>query len=183
MHMATTARRWTLADLERMPDDGNRYELVRGELFVTPAPRRMHQEIVAALTDIIAPYVASHRLGRVHHPRAIIRIDGNEVEPDIMVRPHVPLPAPNWEDAPLPLLVVEVLSDTTKRRDQLAKRALYADIGIPDYWLVDADARAITVIHPTANDVIATEVLSWHPAGASQPLVIDVLAFFREILG
>jgi Uma2 family endonuclease len=183
MQMATRTRPWTLADLERMPDDGNTYELVRGELFVTPAPRNEHQQIVAALTALILPYVMKLRLGQVHHPRAIIRVDGNQVEPDIMVRPYPSLPLPSWEDMPLPFLVVEVLSDSTKRRDQVAKRSLYTDIAIAEYWMVDGDARTITVVRPTGNDVLATETLSWHPTGAPERLVPDVAALFHDALG
>src|SRR6266849_8248096 len=152
MHMATKTRRWTLADLEHMPDDGNSYELVRGELFVTPAPRNAHQEIVAALTAIIAPNVWKHSVGQIHHPRAVVIIDGSQVEPDLMVRPSVSPPLPSWEDMPLPLLIVEVLSDTTRRRDLVDKREFYADIGIAEYWIVDGDARTFTVVHAKGSE-------------------------------
>lgn len=183
MHMATTARRWTLADLERMPDDGNTYELVRGELFVTPAPRNAHQEIVAALTALIAPYVWKNGLGQIHHPRAIVVIDGSQVEPDLMVRPSVSPPLPSWEDMPLPFLIVEVPSDTTRRRDLVAKREFYTDIGVAEYWIVDGDARTFTVIHSTGTATRVTETVLWHPPGAAEPLAVDVGAFFTAVLG
>jgi Uma2 family endonuclease len=183
MHMATKVRRWTLADLERMPDDGNTYELVRGELFVTPAPRNAHQQIVAALTDVIAPYVAKYRLGQVHHPRAVVIIDGSQVEPDLMVRPRVSPALPEWKDMPLPFLIVEVLSDTTQRRDRGAKRAFYSDVGIAEYWIVDGDGRTFTIIHSDGTETIVTETLVWHPRGAAEALAIDVRAFFSEVLG
>jgi Uma2 family endonuclease len=183
IHMATTTRRWTLADLEHMPDDGNTYELVRGKLFVTPAPRNAHQEIVAALNALIAPYVWKHALGQIHHPRAIVMIDGSQVEPDLMVRPSVSPPLPSWEDMPLPLLIVEVLSDTTRRRDLVDKRELYTDIGIAEYWIVDGDTRTFTVVRSNGKETRVSDTVLWHPSGAAEPLAIDVGAFFERVLG
>jgi Uma2 family endonuclease len=182
-HMATKTHRWTLADLDRMPDDGNSYELVRGKLFVTPAPRNAHQEIVAALNEIIAPYVWKHALGQIHHPRAVVIIDGSQVEPDLMVRPSVSPPLPSWEDMPLPLLIVEVLSDTTRRRDLVEKREFYKDIGIAEYWIIDGDARTFTVVQPKGRETRVTDTVLWHPPRAPEPLAIDVSGFFQQVLG
>jgi Uma2 family endonuclease len=181
--MAVQSRRWTRRDLERLPDDGNTYEVVRGELFVTPAPARPHQEIIVALTRHLAPYVAAHGLGDIHFPRSVIVIDDSEVEPDLMVRPRVPPPAPRWEDAPLPSLAVEVLSETTGQRDLIAKRSLYIDAGVADYWMVDAEHRTITVAKPGHPDLVTTNLLRWHPANVTTPLELDVRALFREVLG
>ena len=86
MLMATQTKRWTLEELHRLPDDGNKYELVRGNLFVTPAPTEAHETILARLTMILVPYVAANELGLVYRPRAVVRFDGSEVEPDLMVR-------------------------------------------------------------------------------------------------
>jgi hypothetical protein len=62
MHMATNLKRWTLEELHRLPDDGNKYELVRGDLFVTPPPNDGHETILARLTDVLTPYVRAQRL-------------------------------------------------------------------------------------------------------------------------
>lgn len=87
MRMAELTHRWTIAELYRLPDDGNKYELVRGELFVTPPPTDWQETIGARLTRILDPYVAAHGLGLVYHPRAVVRIgEDTEVEPDLMVR-------------------------------------------------------------------------------------------------
>lgn len=94
--------------------------------------------------------------------------DGNAVEPDIMARRAVP--PPEWEDAPLPFLVVEVLSGATKRRDHVQKRALYLDAGVPEYWIVDGEHRTIRVVRPQHDDEIVAETLRWHLAGAGSPL-------------
>ena len=181
MPMAQTPK-WTLRELHRLPDDGNKYELVRGELFVTPAPSREHEELAARLARTLDVYAAKHRLGLVYRPRAIIRIGESEVEPDLMVRPASPGPPSGWEDAPLPWLVVEILSDTTRRRDLREKRALYLDTGIPEYWIVDGEARRVRVVRPNAGDQDYDSSLTWHPAGAAEPLVIDLPRFFRQAL-
>ena len=67
MHMANRAKkRWTLEELDSLPDDGNKYELIHGELFVTPAPTFQHETILARLTRILDPYVAANNLGFVY---------------------------------------------------------------------------------------------------------------------
>jgi len=183
MQMADHLKRWTLAELHRLPDDGNRYELVRGELFVTPAPSIAHEAIVNALASRIEPYVIAHRLGQVFRPRAVVVLDGSEVEPDLMVR-QVPRPLPrHWRDMPPPILLVEVVSDSTYRRDNVQKRSLYLDGGVPDYWIMDGEQRTIRMVRPGEDDVSTGDMLPWHPTGANKPLVIDVVGLFREAIG
>jgi Uma2 family endonuclease len=182
MRMATETRSWTIEDLDRLPDDGNRYEIVYGELFVTPGPGPRHEALVEELSAILREYVARERVGRVFH-RASIRIRGSAVEPDLTVRPvAAPPPPERWEDAPLPILVVEVLSATTQRRDQGPKRELYLEIEMPEYWIVDGRAREIRVVRAT-GDTIEKSRVEWHPAGASAPLSIDVQQYFESALG
>lgn len=183
MHMAQETHIWTRADLQRLPDDGNTYEVVCGELFVTPAPRARHQEIIVVLARRLSRYVESHALGDVHQARSVMVFEGSEVQPDIMVRGKVPPPPPEWEDAPLPFLVVEVLSGATRRRDLVQKRALYLDAGVAEYWIVDGEHRTIRVVRPQHEDEIVADELRWHPAGASEPLVLDIASLFREALG
>src|SRR6476469_5110153 len=110
MHMATQTKRWTLEEVHSLPDDGNKYELVRGELFVTPPPSEDHETILARLNAILTPFVTANRLGMVYRPRAVVRFDGSEVEPDLMVRAERRVRIKDWDDAPAPILVVEVLS-------------------------------------------------------------------------
>ena len=70
MAMSMPAKAWTLEEVHRLPDDGNKYELIRGELFVTPPPSVDHEEVLARLSAILTAYVERHGLGRVYHPRA-----------------------------------------------------------------------------------------------------------------
>jgi len=183
MLMAMPTGAWTLAELDRLPDDGNKYEIIDGELFVTPPPSPGHETLASVLHSVLEPYVRMHQLGRVHTPRAVVRIDGSEVEPDLMVRPFTPTLPAKWEDAPVPLLVVEILSNTTRRRDNEQKRAFYLRSGVAEYWIVDGKERTIRVIAPEADDVMTSTELTWFPVGAKDALVFDVAAFFREALG
>ena len=186
MHMARKAEAfaWTLAELHRLPDDGNKYELVRGELFVTPAPSPAHEAIAAVLSEILTDYVRREAVGRVFHPRAVVRAQGGEAEPDIMVRPWSETPPAKWDFAPLPLLVVEIVSGVTGRRDHGPKRGFYVnDLAIPTYWIVDGKARTICVVHHDGTDATVDDSLAWQPVGATTPLTLDVAAMFTEALG
>src|SRR6516164_7222845 len=108
--MSAAIKHWTLDELHRLPDDGNKYELVRGELFVTPPPSDDHETILARLSRMLEPFGAAQRLGFVYHPRAVVRAEGSEAEPDLMVRGSKPAGGRDWDDAPIPILVIEVLS-------------------------------------------------------------------------
>ena len=172
-------KRWTLEELHSLPDDGNKYEVIHGELFVAPAPRVSHETILARLTRILDPYVAANDLGFVLHPRAVIIIgDDTEVEPDLMVRELAEDDSLGWESLPMPILVVEVASDSTRRRDRVHKRNVYAEAGIPEYWMVDGEDRTLRVVRPGHPDVIASDSVSWQPVGVEAPLVIALVEVF-----
>jgi Uma2 family endonuclease len=179
MHMAAAIKHWTLDELHRLPDDGNKYELVRGELFVTPAPSVTHEMILARLSQLIEPFVANHRLGFVFHPRAVIRAQGSEAEPDLMVRPAAIPSTRDWERLPVPILVVEVLSGTTRRRDLGAKRDFYVDIGVAEYWIVDPKEKTVRVVRAGSADEVRTDEITWGPAGAATTLTIRIPELFE----
>ena len=96
-----------------------------------------------------------------------------------MVRPPDPERDGSWETAPLPLLMVEVLSDSTRRHDRVTKRAVYMDAGIPDYWIVDGETKTVCVVKPGLPDAVAADRLIWAPAGAKAPLEIDLAWVFE----
>ena len=179
MHMATRTKQWTLEEVHSLPDDGNKYELVRGELFVTPPPTDEHETILARLSRLLDPFVAENGLGMVYHPRAVMRFEGSEVEPDLMVRQPHPDRRGDWDSAPTPILIVEVLSGSTRRRDHVQKRQLYLDAGVPEYWIVDSEHATIRVVRPGVADMLATQELTWAPAGAREPLVIEIATVLR----
>jgi Uma2 family endonuclease len=179
MQMATKLKRWTLDEVHRLPDDGNKYELVRGDLFVTPPPTDDHETIAARLAKVLTPYVETQRLGLVYRPRAVLRFEDSEVEPDLMIRQPSPRRHTAWEHAPRPILIVEVLSDSTRRRDRTDKRQLYADAHIAEYWMVDPDRRVVTVVQPGHADRVVSDLLTWSPAGTSAPFEIRLAELFE----
>jgi Uma2 family endonuclease len=178
VYMATAIKRWTLDELHSLPDDGNRYELIDGELFVTPPPTDEHETIAARLSRILDPYVARHGLGFVYHPRAVVRKAGSEVEPDLMVRQPQNDRKAKWDDAPIPLLVVEISSPYTRRRDRMQKRDHYMKVGVPEYWIVDPEEQSITQIRPGRPDGVNRDRIEWSPEGAEEPLHVDVTEVF-----
>jgi Uma2 family endonuclease len=174
--VATRIKRWTLEELHRLPDDGNKYEIVGGELFVTPPPSDQHETIAAKLAGILTPYVEAHSLGHVYRPRAVMRFAGSEVEPDLMVRaPHPDRRGTDsdWTRAPTPVLVVEILSPYTRSRDRDAKRRFYMDAGVPEYWIVDPEERSIAIVRSDWERESASS-MTWAPAGADAPLKFEV---------
>src|SRR5438046_1199462 len=173
MQRTTKVTKWTLAALHSLPDDGNKYELIHGELFVTPAPTDDHETILARLTRILDPYVAANGLGFVYHPRAVIQFKGSEVEPDLMVRQPQARRKAGWPKAPTPILVVETLSPSTRRRDREQKKSFYMDdVHVPEYWIVDPEETSITVVRRGEEDRVVTDRFHWEPAGLTSPLTI-----------
>ena len=177
MGVATNTKRWTLEELDTLPDDdGNVYELIHGELFVTPPPAPRHEDIVARLAAMLLSYVLSQNLGLLYFPRSVLQLPDSQVEPDLSVRP--PLNVDSWQNAPLPILVIEVLSPSKRRMDRIRKRAFYLEQRVPEYWMVDPELRTITVVRPGAEDVTVRDRLTWNPAGATEPLVIELASVF-----
>ena len=183
MLMAQATGAWTLADLDRLPDDGNTYELIDGELFVTPAPSPVHEVLATALRELLDQYVREEGLGRAYMAKSVIQTEGSQVEPDLMVRKTPRILPEKWPEMPTPVLVVEVLSGITRRRDHVEKRAFYLRNGVAEYWIVNRWDRTIVVISRDADDVIAETHFTWHPTGAKSALVIDVAEYFRSVLG
>jgi len=184
MLMATKIRRWTLEELNHLPGDGNTYELVHGELLVSPAPAPPHDDVGAQLLRILFPYVEAQRVGLIYLPHSVVQVlPDSQVEPDLMVHPGPRRPLEPFAERAMPILVIEILSKHSRRRDRVLKRGFYLEQAIPDYWIVDAEGRSITTARPGSNDVVVTEQLVWHPWGARTPLSFDVAAMFRQALG
>jgi Uma2 family endonuclease len=169
---------WTRKDLDRLPDDGNRYEVLDGELLVTPAPSVGHQAIVQWLAARLFPFVLANGLGTLDFPRSVIVEAGSQVEPDLMVRPL--LRGSSWEGAPLPILVIEVISQATRRRDLVNKSDFYMRAGIPEYWAVDRKGRSIVQFTAASRETV-NSVLTWVPKGTAATLGIDVATMFAEL--
>jgi Uma2 family endonuclease len=185
MGMPLATEGWTAEMVRALPDDGKRYEVVAGELLVTPAPRLPHQAAVLRLLLALHPYVEHHRLGCVLQSPADIEFDPRTlVQPDVFVAPLVQGRRPRaWTDIHALTLAVEVLSPSTARADRSVKRRLYQRTGA-EYWIVDLDARLVERWRPgDERPEVLTDVLAWQPDPALEPLTIELPALFREIWG
>jgi Uma2 family endonuclease len=177
---------WTAAMVRELPDDGKRYEVVGGELLVTPAPSFDHQEAVGCLFVRLRGYLRAHLVGHVAMSPADIELDPQTlVQPDAFVVPLIEGRRPRtWADIPRLLLAIEVLSPSTARADRTVKRRRFQAEGVPEYWIVDVQARLVERWRPDdLRPEILTDTLSWQPALAVQPLVVDLPEFFTDVLG
>jgi Uma2 family endonuclease len=177
-------RGWTYEEFARLPDDGNRYEVIAGELYVTPAPGSLHQKVSARFfTELRVFATNQHRLGEVlYAPLDVILADGDYVQPDIVFlrkeREHL---YTERGIAGPPDLVVEVLSPSTARQDRGIKRERYARYGVPEYWIIDLDRHWVEVYRlqeDASHRTIVVDWLRWQPVEGGPVLELDV----RELL-
>jgi Uma2 family endonuclease len=159
-----------------LPDDGNRYETVHGELLVTPAPRYVHQHVVTELVVRLHRYLERNPIGRVVTSPADI-----SWAPDVLVQPDVFVAAIDeartfeWTRIRTLLLAAEVLSPSTARYDRFTKRRVYQEFGVSRYWIVDIESRAAEIWTPDATTPqIERQQLVWHPQGTAERLVIPL---------
>ncbi len=145
--MQTTPLKATYQDYCKLPDE-SRYELIEGELLMIPSPNRFHQEVAHRLNEAISRYVSDHGLGKVYFaPLDVVLSDHDVVQPDLLFVSHRRkeiLKDENIQGAPD--LVVEITSPSSRERDRLIKKGLYARYGVQEYWLVDLERRSIEVL-------------------------------------
>ena len=146
--MAELRRKFTYADLQITPDDGRRYELVRGTLLATPSPRPRHQRISRRLTRLLEDYF--ERIGSCEvfvAPTDVILTHEDVFVPDLLVVGDPSHVTERAIEAP-PLLVVEILSPSTRKQDRGIKAERYAELGVPDSWIVDPEQQAVECFRP-----------------------------------
>jgi Uma2 family endonuclease len=139
--------RLTYEDFCLLPNNGKRYEIIDGELFVTPSPLRRHQRALANLLYYLTEYVKKHALGEVYPaPFDVVFSSYDVVEPDILyvskARAAV-VTEKNIQGAPD--LVVEVLSESTAQIDRTTKLKLYARYGVAEYWVIDPATYSVEI--------------------------------------
>ncbi len=146
--MSVINRRLTYDDLATFPDDGKRYEIIGGELFVSPVSRPKHQQISRRLSERFST-VLMHQLGRakVYHAPVDVRFSAEDVvEPDLVViRTERRAIVGELAIDGAPDLLVEILSPLTHAHDEVAKAALYAREGVSEFWLVDPASATVRV--------------------------------------
>jgi Uma2 family endonuclease len=149
----------TYDDFVLFPDDGKRHELIDGEHYVTPTPFLRHQAIVGRLYLAIGNYLAATPIGElILSPMDVIISHFDVVEPDLLYVSNERAPAllRKWVHG-APDLVVEVASDSTRKRDETIKRGLYERAGVIEYWIVDPKIDVVR-IHRRRDDRFARPV-------------------------
>jgi Uma2 family endonuclease len=188
MGMPAELRRWTAAEVRELQDEERawpRYELIAGELLVTPAPLVVHQRAVGALFRALGDYLDVEPIGEVTLSPADLELDpGNITQPDVFVVPGAPGRVwRSWPEVKALLLAVEVLSPGNAHIDRARKRAYYQRVGVQECWLVDLDARLLERWRPRDErpEIVRGE-LAWRPDGAARQLTIDLPAFFARVM-
>lgn len=180
MAMSDQVRRYTAQMVRELPEDGNRYEVVHGELLVTPAPLPKHQAVVQRLHLILHPYLesAGHKGWVFLGPADISWDDETLVQPDVLVVPRDEV-TNDWSSYKTLLLAVEIVSPSSARIDRVIKRRLYQENRVATYWIVDPDAGLVEVWRPEdKRPEIVADTLRWRLEPGAPELTIDV----RELL-
>jgi len=180
---ARSSVKYTYEDLQAFPEgDGKRYEIIDGDLLVTPAPLSKHQLVLGNLYWWLRSYLEKNPMGRaLFAPTDVVLSEFNVVEPDLLFLSNARrdrLTRKNIQGAPD--LVVEVLSESTRRTDEVRKRKLYGSADVLEYWIVDPELETVKVYRKAsdrferaaelsceAGDVLTTPLLP----GFQAPLV------------
>ena len=190
MGMPAVEQSWTAREVRALIAENPlltpRYELVDGELLVTPSPGFGHQRAVAQLLMALGEYARREHVGE-----ALTSPFDVELEPETITQPDIFVLSRDegrrLQREGLPafslLLTVEVLSSSSSRHDRVRKRPLYQR-NVPEYWIVDLDARLIERWRTgEERPEIIDSSLAWRPEGAAKPFVLDVERFFGEVFG
>lgn len=176
MGMSLTAPRYTVDDLERFPEDGNRYELLDGVLLVTPAPRVAHQGVASRLAAAASSALQLTNHAWVMSPGAVVSMPRTQLQPDVLVYPsRFPLSG-TWVDISEHWLAVEVLSRSSRVYDREFKRDAYLALGVQEVWLVDIEKRCVEVSRERGECMMVRDELVWHT-----PVGVDVVVNLAEL--
>lgn len=161
-----------------------RFELIDGDLIVTPSPQPAHQFVLSELFAVLSSYLRGNKEVRLLASPADIRLEPESiVQPDLFVAQRPTAAVRAWSDIKSLVLAIEVLSPSTARTDRTTKRRFYQRHTVSEYWVVDTDNRRIERWHPAESEAtICADRLEWHAPGSPEPLVLDVAGVFREAL-
>lgn len=179
------SRHWTVEEVVALNEASTttRYECIDGELLVTSGPTIGHQVAAGRLYRVLADYLDVQRIGYpLFAPLDVQLTDDSLMQPDLMV---VPLrdgrPPRTGDHIDRLVLAIEILSPSSRRGDRVTKRRLHKRAGTPEYWIVDAEARAIERWRPAdERPEVVDGMLEWHPDGATAPLRLDVGALLAD---
>jgi len=154
--------KFTYEDYLLFPENGNRHELIDGDHFMSPAPRTVHQSILLNLSNAFFNFLKKSRLGKIFiAPTDVVFSDLDVVEPDLLFiaskNSHI-ITEKNIQGAPD--LVVEILSESTRKTDEIIKRKLYERYGVQEYWIVDTELEMVKIYCMTEKGYIRTAEIS-----------------------
>ena len=181
MGMAISVPRYTVHDLERFPDDGNRYELLAGMLLVTPAPRAAHQIVANRIQTRLTVLLEWPGHARVVGPGAIVVPPATQLQPDILVYPARFSPQTDWAKVTEHWLAVEILSRSSRMYDREVKRAAYLALGVPELWLVDYHDRSVEVWRSRGAPEVVRDAIRWHVPILELIAVVDLAEVFAGL--
>lgn len=179
MHIPTGKIVLTYEDYVLLPNDGKRYEILEGELTVTPAPSTKHQTASVNLLVLLSQYIKERDLGKLFHaPIDLILEPTSVLQPDLLfvskARQSI-ITERAIEGAPN--LVVEILSPTTSRTDRVTKAQIYARHSVPVYWIVDPEREALEIYLLEANGYRLTATLQGKTRMAAPPFTeLEIVA-------
>jgi len=158
----SVAVKFTYEDFLLFPEDGKRHELIDGDHFMSPSPRTSHQIILGYLFNAFSNFLKQSRLGKVLiAPMDVVLSDLDVVEPDMLFIASVNLhliTENNIQGAPD--LVVEILSPSSRKTDEIIKRKLYEQYGVQEYWIVDPELEMVKIYRMTEKGYVRVAELS-----------------------
>jgi Uma2 family endonuclease len=178
--MAVSVPHYTVSDLDRFPDDGNRYELLDGVLLVTPAPNVAHQAIATRLAYALQN---AHAAGEatVFGPGVVTRPPGTQLEPDLLVVPRVARLRQNWSELKEHWLAVEIYSPSSRIYDRDFKRDAYLALGVREVWLVDAEERSVDITGADGRRDVARESIAWAVGDTGSVITVELGEIFAGL--
>jgi Uma2 family endonuclease len=175
----------TVEHYKNLPETGPRYQLIEGDLFMSPAPNRYHQDIPRNLEFLLLTYLQEHPIGVLYHAPFDVYLSETDVfQPDIVIvlNANLGLLTDAGCEGP-PDFVVEILSPKTRRLDLENKKRVYARLGVKELWIIDPEPREVVVYQFAKN--AAEPVDRWHRSDtAASPLLpglkIELEEVFRQ---
>lgn len=181
MAMPVALQRFTVDEVDAFPDDGNRYELLDGVLFVTPAPGPPHQTVASRIFGPLWEHLTrEHSRAGIWSPGVVPIDERSRLEPDLLIG-VMATGWSEWTHLTERWLAVEVSGLGSRMYDRTYKRGAYLGVGVREVWLVDLARREATVSRPGAEDTVVTDTLSWREPETGGLLTIDLEAVFRDV--
>ena len=151
--LLTTEKHYTKEDYERLPE-GAPYQLIGGELIMSPSPTFFHQEIIANILEKLRPFVRKNGLGQLALSPLDVHLTEDDIyQPDLIFirKENLPLIGPHDRIHFVPDLVIEILSPSTAYYDYSHKKAVYCERGVKEYWIVDPEDKTIEIMVKDGN--------------------------------